>query len=102
MFGRSGSKRVTAQGMLAPSNTPLRIYNVVFMSTASDSSLVIANAAGTATATGTSCTAQLQIPASKGWGTWNGGQTGMRFDDGVFVQTSANFSFAVITFNKEA
>lgn len=99
-LGIPGTQRITQQGFLTPTGTPMRIYNVHFVSTDSITNLVLANRASGTSATG-SFTDFLSVNSSpQGRGYWNS-EVGMRFPLGVFVETSVNFTFATITFSTE-
>lgn len=104
-LGIPGVLRGSAQQMLAPSNTAIRIYNVHFVATDSPSNMVLANAAGTVTVTGTNALARITIPIEESSLQYVGNFSdhhGVRFPNGVFIQTGSPMSYYTIVYSTEA
>ena len=91
-----GTKRFTQQGFLQPEAQQIRLFNVHFVSTDSETNMVFSNRASGTTATG-AFTDYLTVRSSGGIGNWDGHE-GMLFPDGVFFETSAGFSYAIVTY----
>lgn len=101
----AGSARITAQGMLAPSDTAIRLYsvNMVLTGTATPAAacMVFANARGTVSTTASPATVYLttfyDTTLPVGFGYWENGE-GLLFPNGLFIQTASAFNYATIVY----
>ncbi len=96
----TGTKKVGG-GMVAPSDTAIRIYNVHFRCTATPSNIVLQDSVGTITTTTTN-SVFLSVD-SNNYGTtgnWDS-YAGMLFPNGVFIQSSANVGLVTLSYRTE-
>lgn len=102
-LGFPASTRITAQGMLVPSDTAIRIYSIFYESSSTPTNMVFANASGTVTTTASPASVYLRINSTDGYGLHGDWENalGLRFPNGVFVATSTDFSYAVISYVSE-
>ena len=100
--GFPGVARIIVQGHLTPSNTPLRVYSVFFQCTTTPANIVLGNGNGTqiTTATALPYVVVQNDTSMDGSGSWDSSM-GLRFPNGVFVQTSTSFSFATVVYETE-
>jgi hypothetical protein len=100
-----GSARVTEQGMLAPSDTAIRLYsvNMVLTGTATPAAacMVFADAKGAVTTTASPASVLLTVfydgTIPVGFGYWECGE-GLLFPNGCFIQTATTFNYASIVY----
>lgn len=103
-----GSKRITAQGMLSPSNTAIRLYSVHMAltgtATPADAGMVFADVKGTATTTASPASVLLSVFYDQdkpvGFGDWDC-PNGLYFPNGLFIQTATGFGYATLTYNTQ-
>ena len=104
----SGSRRVTEQGMLPPSDTAIRLYevNIVLTGTATPASacMVFADAKGTVATTASPASVYLTVFYDNafpvGFGQWVSND-GLLFPTGIFIQTASAFNYATISYSAE-
>ena len=109
-YGTPGSVRSTIQGMLSPSNTSYRVYNVHYVMTATttpaDTTLYVCDVIGTATTTASANT-NIYITVvydgsyPRGVGNWDSGD-GVFFPNGVFIQTPSALAYYTISYSAVA
>lgn len=94
------SKKVGG-GMVVPSDTPIRIFNVHFRCTATPSNIVFQNTSGTVTTTTTnSVFLSVDNEVFGTCGNWDSDR-GILFPNGVFIQSSANVGLITLTYKTE-
>lgn len=104
-FGIPGTLRSTTHGMLAPSNTAYRIYQLHYSmtSTATPAAALLYLCNATGTVTSTASPASIYITASYdqsipvGVGNWYSSD-GVYFPDGVFIQTPSNLVYYTLVY----
>lgn len=101
-LGVPGTKRITAQQHLLPSNTAIRVYSVSYESAVTSTNLYLCNNDGTNASSTVTALALIGVHAHESnIGNWNGGCHGVLFNAGVLVFTSTNFKFASVTYSTE-
>jgi hypothetical protein len=104
-LGAPGVLRGASPTHITPSNTALRVYSVHITATNTPTDLVLANNNGTATSTATPWDARIIVPIdnitnSRFTGNFDCSY-GVRFENGVYLQTSGSLSFYTIVYSTE-
>lgn len=103
-----GSKRITEQGMLAPSDTAIRLYevNMVLTGTTTPASacMVFADSIDTVSTSASPASVYLTVfydsTLPVGFGQWSS-DVGLLFPNGIFIQTATGFNYATIVYSAE-
>lgn len=100
-FLLTGRQRFTQQGFLTPTATAIRVFSVYAYSTSVNGIVTLADRSGGTTATG-AFTDLIAVPMTTSATTYVCGEWsdsfGVRFNDGVFLETSAGFQWAVVNY----
>lgn len=104
----SGSARITAQGMLAPSDTAIRLYEVNMVLTATTTPaaacMIFADMKGTATTTASPASVMLTVfydsSLPVGFGQYISSE-GLLFPNGLFIQTATAFDYSSLVYSAE-
>lgn len=90
-----GSTRLTADGQVGSGTRACRVYSIHLVSGGTGSATVLKNG------TSTSGTAYVQVDGVASTGVTLNFAGGVLFPAGCYMDTDANISYAVITFNEE-
>lgn len=106
-YGLPGTYRSTIQGMLSPSNTSYRVYNVHYVvtstATPANTTLYVCDVRGTATTTASANTSiyltlMYDGKYPTGVAHWDSIE-GMYFPNGIFIQTPSNLAYYSISYS---